>query len=355
VSRHGGDVHGWALTTGIRRENIIDFSASINPLGTPREVLRTIRARLHDVEHYPDPDSTELRTRLSAAFDLDPSVILCGNGCTELNYLLPRALPLRKVLIVRPTFNEYERACATASPGCAVASYPLRARNDFELDPVAVLHEAASVGADAVFLCNPNNPTGRVVERDIMEEAATLAADRKIYLVIDESFIEFTTAASAVGLTRGNPYLIVLRSMTKFYALPGLRLGWGVFPARVARALNAIREPWSVNTLAQAAGVAALSLTAHRNEPTCSFREKSSASKEDSRRSASTTPPPGRTTTAAVPPLPSNPEGLAGPEHPRARLLELQGLDKNYIRVAVRKKRDNDILLQRMASLLTNP
>jgi len=356
VSRHGGDVHGWALTTGIRRENIIDFSASINPLGTPREVLRTIRARLHDVEHYPDPDSTELRTRLSAAFDLDPSVILCGNGCTELIYLLPRALPLRKVLIVRPTFNEYERACATASPGCAVASYPLRARNDFELDPVAVLHEAASVGADAVFLCNPNNPTGRVVERDIMEEAATVAADRKIYLVIDESFIEFTTAASAVGLTRGNPYLIVLRSMTKFYALPGLRLGWGVFPARVARALNAIREPWSVNTLAQAAGVAALSLTAH-SERTHVFLSREKQRLERGLQTLGIDYTTSRTNYYLLRSrhCPQILRGLRDQNILVRDCSNFKGLDKNYIRVAVRKKRDNDILLPRMASLLTNP
>lgn len=355
VNRHGGDVFGWARSAGVGRDDIIDFSASINPLGTPREVLRTIRARLHDIEHYPDPDSTALRDRLSATFDLDPSVIVCGNGCTELIYLLPRALSLGRILIAQPTFNEYERACAMARPGCAVVPYPLQARNDFDIDPAAVLREAAGAKADAVFLCNPNNPTGRTVEMDTLKEAAALAADQRIYLIIDESFIEFTTAGSAIGLTGRNPYLVVLRSMTKFYALPGLRLGWGVFPARVARALNTIREPWSVNTLAQAAGVAALSLTVHR-ERTQAFLTKEKRRLERGFKTLGIDYIPSLTNYYL---LRSRhcPHILRGLKEQNILVRDcsnFRGLDKNYVRVAVRKRKDNDILLERMASLLTD-
>lgn len=356
MNRHGGGVHGWARTAGVAREHIIDFSASINPLGTPREVLRAVRARLHDIEHYPDPDSMELRDKLSATFGLDPSVILCGNGCTELIHLLPRALPLGKLLIPQPTFNEYERACAMANPRCTVVPYPLRAEDDFGIDPIALLRRAQRESADAVFLCNPNNPTGRTIEMDAMTEAATLAADRKIYLIIDESFIEFTAAASAVGLTGNNPYLIVLRSMTKFYALPGLRLGWGVFPRRVARTLNTIREPWSVNTLAEAAGVAALSLTTH-GQRTHAFLSRERKRLEGGFTRLGIAYTPSRTNYCL----------LRSPHSPRIveRLREqnilvrdcsnFKGLDESYIRVAVRKRRDNDILLERMASLLATP
>ncbi len=355
MNRHGGDLYGWALTAGVRRDDITDFSASINPLGTPREILRTIRARLHDIEHYPDPTSTELRNKLSAAFDLDPSAILCGNGCTELIYLLPRALPLTRVLIAQPTFVEYERACTMAPRDCTVVPYPLRARDDFDTDPLAILHEAVRVSVDAVFLCNPNNPTGRTIEMDTMKEAATLAAAQRIYLIIDESFIEFTSAGSVIGLTADNPYLIVLRSMTKFYALPGLRLGWGVFPPKVARALDAIREPWSVNTLAQAAGIAALSLTAHR-ERTHAFLEKEKKRLERGFKTLGIDHVLSRTNYYLLRSrhCPRIVKGLKEQNILVRDCSNFKGLDETYIRVAVRKNRDNDILLKRMAALLPN-
>lgn len=356
VNRHGGDIHGWARAAGVSRKDIIDFSASINPLGTPREVLRAITTHLHDIEHYPDLDSLELRDRLSATFDLDPSGILCGNGCTELIYLLPRALSLTKVLIAQPTFNEYERACAMAPQSSAILPYPLHARDDFDIDPVAVVHEAARASADAVFLCNPNNPTGRTVEKDTMREAAALAADRKIHLIIDESFIEFTTAGSIIGLTSDNPYLIVLRSMTKFYALPGLRLGWGVFPPRVTRALNAIRQPWSVNALAEAAGVAALSLTTHR-ERTHAFLSTEKKRLERGFKTLGIDYIPSRTNYYLLKSrqCPHILKGLKDQNILVRDCSNFNGLDESYIRVAVRKRKENDILLERMASLLTAP
>ncbi len=356
MNRHGGNVHGWARAAGVGRGDVLDFSASINPLGTPREVLRAITAHLHDIEHYPDPDSMELRDKLSATFDLDPSGILCGNGCTELIYLLPRALSLTKVLITQPTFNEYERACATAPQSSAVFLYPLRARDDFDIDPIAVVHEATRVSAEAVFLCNPNNPTGRTVEKDTMKEAAALAADRKIYLIIDESFIEFTTAASVIGLTSDNPYLIVLRSMTKFYALPGLRLGWGVFPPTATRALNAIREPWSVNALAAAAGVAALNLTT-RKERTHALLAREKKRLEGGFETLGIDYTASRTNYYLLQ-SPHSPRIVRGLKKQNILVRDCSnftGLDESYMRVAVRMKRDNCILLERMASLLAAP
>lgn len=353
VNRHGGDLYGWARAAGVTRGDIIDFSASINPLGTPGEVLRAIRARLHDIEHYPDPDSMELRDKLSATFDLDPSLILCGNGCTELIYLLPRALTLGKVLIAQPTFNEYERACAMANPDCTVVPYPLRTEDDFAIDAVAILREAQKVSADAVFLCNPNNPTGRMVEIEAIREAATLAAQAKVYLVIDESFIEFTPGPSAIHLTGGNPWLVVLRSMTKFYALPGLRLGWGVFPSRVASALSAIREPWTVNVLAQAAGLTALGLTGHKDRTHALLsRQKVRLERGFNRLGIDYVPSRANYYLLRSRRAPGIVEGLKGHNILVRDCAGFAGLDHRHIRVAVRGERDNDILLKHMASYL---
>ncbi len=353
MNRHGGDLYGWARAAGVTRGDIIDFSASINPLGTPGEVLRAIRDRLHDIEHYPDPDSMELRDKLSATFSLDPSVILCGNGCAELIYLLPRALSLGKVLIPQPTFNEYERACATAHPGCTVVPYPLRTEDDFDIDAVAILREAQRVSADAVFLCNPNNPTGRMVEIEAITEAATLAAQAKVYLVIDESFIEFTPGPSAIHLTGGNPWLVVLRSMTKFYALPGLRLGWGVFPFTVASALNSVREPWAVNALAQAAGLAALDLTGHKDRTHALIsRQKVHLERGFKKFGIDYVPSHANYYLLRSRQAPGIIEGLKEHNILVRDCSGFKGLDERYIRVAVRGHRDNDVLLKYMASYL---
>lgn len=353
MNRHGGNIYDVARTTGVEPGDIIDFSASINPLGTPRQIKRAIRDHLRDIEHYPDPDSLQLRNRLSETFNVDPSLVFCGNGCTELIYLLPRALPFARVLIPQPTFNEYERACRAARAPCTVLPYPLLESDNFDIEPVKLIRQALKERADAVFLCNPNNPTGRTVERAALEEAAALAAQGGIYFIIDESFIEFTSEASAVALTEGNPWIIVLRSMTKFYALPGLRLGWGVFPSRAASALTARREPWSVNALAQAAGLTALDLTGHRDR-THAFlsRQKVRLEKGFKDLGIDYVPSHANYYLLRCRRAPLIIKGLEEHNILMRGCSGFTGLGDRYIRVAVKRKRENDILLKYMALYL---
>lgn len=353
MNPHGGNIYGSARVAGVQPAQIIDFSASINPLGTPRPVIKAIRDHLRDIEHYPDPDSLELRKRLSQTFDVDPSLIICANGCTELIYLLPRALPFARVLIPNPTFNEYERACKTARPGCTVIPYLLQKRDNFDIDPVRLISAARKQRADALFLCNPNNPTGRIIKKAPLEEAAALAAKVGIYFIIDESFIEFTPAGSALDLTKDNPRVIILRSMTKFYALPGLRLGWGVFPFKVASALNSIREPWSVNTLAQAAGLKALDITDHKDR-THAFiaRQKDRLEQGFKRLGIDYVPSHANYYLLHFHQTPRIIKGLKEHNILVRNCSDFTGLDDRYIRVAVRRKRDNGILLEYTALYL---
>lgn len=255
TQEHGGNIYEASGETGIPVSEIIDFSASINPLGVPDTVAHVIRENIRYVPHYPEPFAGQLSIHLGRHLDIDPGMILCGNGSTELIYLVVRALAPGKVLVPAPTFSEYERACGTQR-GASCIRYALSRENDFDLDPQVFI--AAMAGCDMAFLCNPNNPTGRLLNRDAVLAIARAAQRLSCYLVVDEAFIDFAPEHSVADEAARNSHLIVLRSLTKYYALSGLRVGYGVFPKALAVLAKNHKEPWTVNSLAQEAGIAAI-------------------------------------------------------------------------------------------------
>lgn len=267
---HGGNIYRAAEETGLPEGRIIDFSASINPLGISKKVKRALIKNIRHLIHYPDPDATELRHHLSNHHHISVDSVLCGNGSTELIYLVPMALKPEKVLIPQPTFSEYERAVLVSrkpeagSRKAAIKYLKLDRDKGFETDPNAFIK--AMKGCDMAFLCNPNNPTGRLLKRAAMLKIAGAAKKLRCYLVVDEAFIDFCPKDSVVNEVTDNPYLIVMGSMTKFYALTGLRIGYGVFHQSVIKKISSYKEPWAVNTIAQRAGVVAISDTEYRDE-----------------------------------------------------------------------------------------
>jgi threonine-phosphate decarboxylase len=250
---HGGDVYGIARRLGTGPERIADFSASINPLGLPDAARKEILGALGLVRHYPDPGAGVLINAVSERFGLDPRCVVAGNGSTELIYLIPRALGPGRVLVTSPAFSEYERAATLA--GARMKYLVLKKKDGFRISVAEFI--SAMKGADMAFLCSPNNPTGDALERDDVLEIAAAARGLGCMLVVDEALVDFCPERSVLA-TKDNPYLIVLRSLTKFYALSGLRVGFGRFPRRVVSRLLGYKEPWSVNSLAQSAGAAAL-------------------------------------------------------------------------------------------------
>jgi threonine-phosphate decarboxylase len=252
---HGGNIHLASAELGLPLTGVMDFSASINPLGMPEASWRAITESRNDLAHYPEPFSDTLAARIATLHGIDVRSVLCGNGSTELIYLIARALSPKKVLIPAPTFSEYERACRLV-PGCECVKFELSAENNFDVDPdkfIAALH-----GCDMAFLCNPNNPTGRLVDKKSVRAIANAAERSSCCLVVDEAFIDFTPEQSVLLNVGDSSGLIVLRSLTKFYALAGLRIGYGVFPLPLIERLRSNKEPWSVNALAQRAAIAAL-------------------------------------------------------------------------------------------------
>ena len=248
---HGGLRPAELRALGLRPKDVIDFSASINPLGPPLAVLQAIRDA--DYARYPDPDCLDLREALAARLGLQAEQVLVGNGSTELIHLLGRAFAAgdAAVTIAAPTFGEYE-AAVRAAGGMAHA---IRAGDDSGFQPdLAMLRDAAARSA-LTFLCNPNNPTGVYLSRADVE---ALLHGHQRPLVIDEAYISFVGEPWDILPLVRNSRVILLRSMTKDYAIPGLRLGYMVAHAETVDRVQRYQTTWSVNAGAQAAGLAAL-------------------------------------------------------------------------------------------------
>jgi threonine-phosphate decarboxylase len=254
MTEHGGNIYSFAKKNGVDEREILDFSASINPLGLPDSVISEIRNIDSSMYHYPDPDSGRLKQTISIYYGIKQESVICGNGSTELIYLCARAFKPKKVLIPSPTFSEYERASLLT--GAEIKYHKLKEENYFDLEHEEFIKDLK--GCDMAFICNPNNPTGRHISKELMLKLAKSARESKCYLVVDEAFIDFIPENSLIHEAENNPFLIVLRSMTKFYALSAFRLGFGVFHQSLIRNILKNKEPWTVNTFAQIAGIAAL-------------------------------------------------------------------------------------------------
>jgi threonine-phosphate decarboxylase len=241
--------HGGALPD--HRSKLLDFSASINPLGPPASVLRVLRDELSSIAHYPDADCRKLTKRLAALHNVDPDQIAVGNGSNELIYAITRAFQPKRVAIVEPTYTEYLRASLLV--GAKVDHWLPERGFRFQLfDPGA---------AKVVWICHPNNPTGDMWASS-WQLSRWVKAHPRVLFVIDEAFLtepgQRWFPRSLIPYLEHLPNLIVLRSLTKSYALPGLRLGYAAASPRLAASLRTQVVPWSVNCLAQSAGLAAL-------------------------------------------------------------------------------------------------
>ena len=266
VRVHGGDIYAAARELGRDPAEILDFSASINPLGPSPHVWKAITATRHLLTHYPDPDCWDLRQALATFWHIDPEQIVVGNGSTELIEALPRALGIHRLLVVQPTFSEYAAAMARAG-GQATALYA--DRSDQYAIPIDRLCRVMETGRsdgrpiDGVVLCHPNSPTGQACSADDVARLAKAARRRGLWLVIDEAFADYCPERSVLPQAASWPHVVVLRSMTKFYALPGLRVGYAVAPHATIRRLRRQLPPWSVSVMGQAASLAGLNDAAH--------------------------------------------------------------------------------------------
>ncbi len=254
---HGGNVYEAVKQQGGKTCEVIDFSANINPLGLSHNVRNLLLQSLDMVVHYPDPQAKVLKEAISTHYTVPYSSVTLGNGAVELLYILCHMVKPRKVLIPAPTFSEYERAACAAG---AVAEYLyLKAEEDFQIDVQRLIKNTP--GKDIIFICNPNNPTGTVLPNYELEPLLAAGRANDTIVVIDESFMDFMAddrPFSCRAFLTEYPNLVIIHSLTKFYAIPGLRLGFILTNGELQRVLDSGKDPWNVNVLAQIAGIAAL-------------------------------------------------------------------------------------------------
>lgn len=250
---HGGDIY--------RNQAEYDFSVNINPLGMPLGSIQAAHEGVVLAGRYPDYKCESLCQAIASFHSISPEYVLTGNGVAELIYTLCYAVNPRRALTIAPTFQEYERAVNAS--GVEMEYYHLKEENDFDLQQDFVTELFGKVGdLDMIFLCNPNNPTGRIIRKDLLLKVLQTCQDRDVYLCVDESFLPFLEneeSYSMIDYLECYDKLIILRSFTKIYGMPGLRLGYALSSDR--ELLESMREkcqPWSVSTPAQLAGISAL-------------------------------------------------------------------------------------------------
>ena len=248
-NQHGGDVYGGGIT--------LDFSANTNPLGTPPGVLEAVRRGLPQLHRYPDPYCRQLVQAIAAHEQVPASYVLCGNGAADLIYAYCAALRPRTAAEPAPTFAEY--GLGLAQVGCRVAPYFLHQAENFDLGE-GFLPFLEAKKPEVVFLCNPNNPTGRLIPLPLLEQILQYCAAQGARLFLDECFLDLTEdGVSAKSLLAAHPELLILKAFTKSYGMAGIRLGYCLCADNaLLRRMAAASPPWNVSTPAQSAGVAAL-------------------------------------------------------------------------------------------------
>ncbi|MFH1128603.1 MAG: threonine-phosphate decarboxylase CobD [Candidatus Omnitrophota bacterium] len=248
LSGHGGNITKIIKAQKIPSRRIIDFSSNINPLGITPKVRNIIVKSVGVVTRYPDPECSLAREALAGFLGINKDSVLLGNGSNELIHLVPRALGCCNVLIYQPAFSEYELSVRLA--GAKSLFLFAKESDDFRIDLKKVNDYVSKV--DLIILCNPNNPTGLLLEKSGLLELAKTCEKNKTFLLIDETFIEFTEGNNSLIREAARfKYLLVLRSLTKSFSLPGLRIGYLAADKEIIRKIGLFQPTWSVNALAQ--------------------------------------------------------------------------------------------------------
>ena len=248
IHGHGGDIYALARRLGCDPFTIADMSSNVNPLGPLPELLQHLETHLSQIKALPEADASRMRQQFADVYGLAPDQVLAGNGTTQIIYDLPRAFNMREALIVGPTYADYADGCRLNGVACRLLPSP--ESEAFRLDLDALRAQIRT--ADAVYICNPNNPTGQRVSADTLR---TICREfpRQIF-IIDESYLPFVPRHETHSLIRRCPAnALVLHSMSKIFSIPGLRVGFVIGKGNLIARLRPFALPWSVNSLAQSA------------------------------------------------------------------------------------------------------
>ncbi|MDU5802486.1 histidinol-phosphate transaminase [Fusobacterium sp. 27098_8_59] len=252
---HGGNIYKFQREGKI---DILDYSSNINPLGVPQKFIDIAKESFNKLVNYPDPYYINLRKKIAEFNSLDLSNIIVGNGATEILFLYLKALKPKKVLILAPCFAEYERALKSVS--AEINYFELKESNNFYPNIENLKKEIETNNYDLLLFCNPNNPTGQFIKLEDIKKIINICENRNTKIFVDEAFIEFIEnwQEKTVSLFK-NKNIFIMRAFTKFFAIPGLRLGYGIgFDEEILNRMWDEKEPWTVNTFANLAGLVML-------------------------------------------------------------------------------------------------
>jgi threonine-phosphate decarboxylase len=256
---HGGQLRQIAAQQGLSAEQLLDFSANINPAGPPPSVLVALQQSLADhasLVTYPDLELNELKSVLVNQADVPLENICVANGFAPLLDAALRSLKIKRCLLPAPCFSEYRRTLENSSVD--VFPHLLLQKNSFRYQPDSIVQALQDHSCDAILLANPQNPSGVLFEAEQMYQLIEMAAQHKVTVLLDEAFIDYCPAQSLTQRVCERSSLIVFRSVTKFFAVPGLRVAYSVSSAPIARNLSRVLAPWSISTFASDGVCAAL-------------------------------------------------------------------------------------------------
>jgi threonine-phosphate decarboxylase len=253
---HGGRVYEAARRWGIDPGQVIDFSANINPLGPPQGVLSAIENALSPVNIRVYPDAHAFVSAIADKHRLMPDKIVVGSGAASLIFAIMHAIAPKRVLILEPAFVEYSRASVAVN--AEITTWPLTEESGFTPDFLTLVRAVKARQFDLVIINTPHNPTGSLYPRNELLSLIDAAEEHNAAVMLDEAFIDYAPQGSLVSLAPKKSHLIVLRSLTKFYAMPGIRIGYAVSNAKLAATIKGQIDPWSVSTVGLEAGCASL-------------------------------------------------------------------------------------------------
>ena len=253
---HGSDIEKVCEHYGLKKEDIVNFGANVNPLGLSEQVKKALATHLDLLSSYPDRSYTSLRNILSTYCQIPADFILPGNGSSELISLLIEERRPKHTMILGPTYSEYSRELGFSDS--TIDCFYLKPEQDFQLSVEELCLALAKKQIDFLILCNPNNPTSSVIFHPELIKLLEFCQDHNIFVMIDETYVEFAPdvdAVTAVPLTQNFQNLMVLRGVSKFFAAPGMRFGYGITGnAEFLKKLKSKQIPWSLNSLGAFAG-----------------------------------------------------------------------------------------------------
>lgn len=334
---HGGDIYS--------QGSIIDYSANINPLGLPEGVKKAVIESLDLCVNYPDPLCRELTAAVAQKEALNPDYLIFGNGAADVIFRLVLAKAPKKALVTAPTFSEYESALEAV--GCPVSHHMLQEEEDFVVR--GNLLTAITEDTEILFLCNPNNPTGIPMDRQLLLDVLKKCVEKNVLMVVDECFLAMTEEISLKDKVADYKNLFILRAFTKDYAMPGLRLGYGICSdGELLNRMFTVGQPWSVSLPAQKAGVQALKEDAYREESKNLIAQERMYLVGELKALGYKVYPPSanyiffRVETGKE----SFYENLCKAGFLVRDCSNYEGLEKGYFRIAVKKREDNEKLVE---------